>query len=163
MTKNMAQKVSRKIWMLVVLMLLLFAAEEVVAENLNAPELEKPLAAMKVSLPDAQLNYAVKERDDGRWEWNLFFTQGTSLGVCKVLEESNTIRKVEMYDKAEDTLTADKAMEKLAQEKGNAVIIELELDWDDGRLCYEGEAELEGKRYEFEMTAAGRIIEWERD
>ena len=163
MTRNMAKKVSRKIWMLVVFMLFLLVAQEVGAENLNAPELAKPLAALQVSLPDAQLNYALKEREDGRWEWKLFFTQGTSMGVCKVWEDSNTIRKVEMYEKAADALTADKAVEKLVQEKGNVILQELDLDWDDGRLCYEGEAELDGKRYEFEMTAEGRIIEWERD
>lgn len=37
------------------------------------------------------------------------------------------------------------------------------LDRDDGRLVYEGEAELDGRFYDFEMTAEGKIIEWERD
>ena len=157
------EKTAKKIGMWVLLMLLALGAEEVIGESLNAPELTKPIAAMKVSLPDAEVNYAVKEREDGRYEWKLFFTQGTSLGVCKIWEDANTIRKGEMYDKGTEAMTADKAVELIAKEMGEIKIIELDLDYDDGRLCYEGEAELDGKRYEFEMTAAGKIIEWERD
>lgn len=157
------KKAAKKILMLALIMLVGLGTQEAIGESLNSAELEKPVAAMKVSMPDAELNYAVKEKDDGRYEWKLFFTQGTSLGVCKIREDTNEIRKVEMYDKGTDSLTADKAMELLIQEKGKLTVIELDLDWDDGRLCYEGEAELDGKRYEFEMTAAGKIVEWERD
>lgn len=39
----------------------------------------------------------------------------------------------------------------------------LELDWEDGELIYEGEAELNGKRYEFEIRVTGEMLEWERD
>ena len=124
---------------------------------------QKALAAAKVSLPDAAVDYAVREFDDGRAVWNLFFTQGGQLGVCKVLEESNEVRRVELYEKGEGVLTASEAMARLAQKKDGATVVELELDEDDGRLTYEGEAELDGKRYEFEMSAAGEMIEWERD
>ena len=44
-----------------------------------------------------------------------------------------------------------------------ARIVDLELDHDDGRLRYEGVAEQSGKRYEFELSVSGKIIEWERD
>lgn len=42
-------------------------------------------------------------------------------------------------------------------------VMELELDWEDGELIYEGEAELNGKRYEFEISVNGEMLEWERD
>ena len=155
---------TKRIWTLILAMMMMIAAQGVIGEGLTADELTAPLAALKVSLPDAEVNYAIKEREDGRYEWKIFFTQNGSLGECKIWEDSNTIRKVEMYDRGtENALTADKAVARLIQEKGEMTIIELDLDWDDGALRYEGEAEMNGKRYEFEMTAEGRIIEWERD
>lgn len=132
------------------------------AEEFEAGK-NRALAALQVSMPDATVDYAVRERDDGRWEWNLFFTEGAQIGMCKVLEGSNEIRKVKLYEKTEGMLDAGEAMEKLAEKKGAVTITELDLDWDDGRLIYEGEAELDGKRYEFEMQATGEMIEWERD
>lgn len=143
-------------------LLLVTAVHIVFAEDFSA-EKEKAIAAMKVSLPEAVVNYAVREYDDGRYEWDLFFTQGGQMGECEVLESSNEIRKVTLYEKPEGALTADEAMALLSQSKGALTILDLELDRDGGSLRYEGEAELGGKRYEFEMTAAGEIIEWERD
>ena len=147
--------------MLLTLALLMMAgaamAEEFETEKNNA------LAAFKVSMPDAVVDYTVRERDDGRYEWKLFFTQGSQIGMCKVLESSNEIRKVKLYEKTAGVLTASEAMAKLAEKKGAVTVTELDLDRDDGRLVYEGDAELDGKRYEFEMKATGEIVEWERD
>ena len=133
------------------------SAEEFVTEKNNA------LAAAKVSLPDAVVDYAVRERDDGRYEWDLFFTQGSQIGECEVLESTNEIRKVTLYEKPEGALNASEAMALLAKQKGAIEIIDLELDRDGSSLRYEGEAELSGKHYEFEMDITGKIIEWERD
>lgn len=157
-------KMMKKFYVLLLALLLVIGAQEVLGEDLNAPESLKPIAALKVSLPDAEVNYLIREREDGRNEWKLFFKQKEALGVCKIWEDTNTIRKVELYDKGtENALTAEQAMAKLKEEKGDLTVVELDLDWDDGELRYEGEAEIDGKRYEFEMTAAGRVIEWERD
>ena len=133
------------------------SAEEFAAEKENA------IAAAKVSLPEAVVDYAVRERDDGRYEWDLFFTQGSQIGEVEVIESTNEIRKVTLYEKPEGALTASEAMALLAEKKGAIEIIDLELDRDGGSLRYEGEAELSGKRYEFEMRITGEIIEWERD
>ena len=81
----------------------------------------------------------------------------------KVLEDGNELRKVTLYEKPDGALTAAEAMEKLAASKGAVTVIDLDLDRDDGRLRYEGEAELDGKRYEFEMSVTGELLEWERD
>ena len=143
-------------------LLLMAVAHSAFAEAFSAQE-ENALAALKVSLPDAVVDYAVRERDDGRDEWNLFFVLGNQLGECEVLEATNEICKVTLYEKPEGALTAGEAMARLSQLKGAVTVVELELDHDDGSLFYEGEAELGGKRYEFEMTVAGEIIEWERD
>lgn len=151
-----------KIIIALLALLLLITFVDAVAEEYTA-EKENALAAVKVSLPDAVVDYAVRDRDDGRYEWELFFTQGGQLGKCEVLESTNEIRKVTLYDKPEGALTASEAMALLAEKKGELVITDLDLDRDDGRLRYEGEAELNGKRYEFEMSVTGDIIEWERD
>lgn len=144
------------------MMVLALAALPVMAEEFAA-EREKALAAFSVSMPDAVVDYTVRERDDGRYEWNIFFSQGSQLGMCKVLESSNEIRKVTLYEKPEGALLASEAIAQLVSKKGEVTIIDLELDRDDGRLRYEGEAQLDGKRYEFEMNVNGDLIEWERD
>lgn len=144
------------------MMVLSLGASAAMAEDF-AQEKEKAIAALKVSMPEVVVDYAVRERDDGRYEWDLFFEADDQLGVCEVREDSNEIRKVKLYEKAEGGLKASEAMALLAQKKGDVVIVELDLDRDGKSLRYEGEAELDGKRYEFEMSLSGEIIEWERD
>jgi len=152
----------KKIFAMMLALALLMVAGAAMAEEFET-EKNNALAAFKVSLPDAVVDYTVRERDDGRYEWNIFFTQGSQIGMCKVREEGNEIRKVELFEKKDGVLNAGEAMAKLAEKKGAITVTDLELDWDDGRLTYEGDAQLDGKRYEFEMTATGEIIEWERD
>ena len=57
----------------------------------------------------------------------------------------------------------EKALAALKVSMPQAVVDYTVRDRDDGRLRYEGEAEIGGKRYEFEMSVDGSIIEWERD
>lgn len=148
------------------MLVLLLAAEQVLGEAVApfAAERAAAIAAVQTAVPDAVIDYAVRDRDDGRYEWNVFFRQSGVLGEAKVLEAGNEVRRVEMFNQSRETsLTASAAMEKLARAKGEMTVVDLELDWDDGRLAYEGEAEMNGKRYEFEITAEGVIVEWERD
>ena len=144
------------------MMILSLSVVPAMAEDF-AKEKENAVAALKVSMPEAVVNYAVRDRDDGRYEWDLFFEVGSQLGKCEVNESSNEIRKVSLYEKPEGALSADAAMKLLAEKKGDIVIVDLDLDREGKGLRYEGEAELGGKRYEFEMSVQGEIIEWERD
>ena len=128
-----------------------------------ADELQQAIAALQANSPGAEVDYAVRERDDGRYEWKLFFTLNGQLGQCEIREDGFAVRRISLYEKPLDGLTAAEAMASLAREKGDVEIIELELDRDNGRIRYEGEASLGGKRYEFEISANGDIIEWERD
>ena len=152
----------KKIFAMMLALALLTMAGVAMAEEF-ATEKQNALAAFKVSMPEAVVDYAVRDRDDGRYEWDLFFTQGSQLGVCEVLESTNEIRKVKLYEKTDGALTADEAMERLAEKKGAITVTDLDLERDDGALRYEGEAQLDGKRYEFEMKVTGEIVEWERD
>lgn len=151
-----------KIIIVLLALLLLVTVGDAVAEDYTT-EKNNALAAAKVSLPEAVVDYAVRDRDDGRYEWELFFTQGSQIGEVEVIESTNEIRRVTLYEKPEGALTASEAVALLAEKKGALTIIDLELDRDGGSLRYEGEAELDGKRYEFEMRITGEIIEWERD
>ena len=160
------KNIMKKEWVVVLLVIVLVLIScEVFAESADpyAAQREAVLAAMKVSLPEAEVDYIVRERDDGRYEWNIFYVQDGRFGVCKVLEATNEVRRVELFDPPAGALKASEAMAKLAQEKGAMEITDLELDWDDGYLTYEGDALMNGRRYEFEMDVDGSFIEWERD
>lgn len=128
-----------------------------------AAEFEAASAALQTHSPGAAVDYAVRERDDGRWEWDLFFTLDGKLGEAEINEADYAVRRVRLYDMPEGGLTALQAVEVLRQQKGDVQITDLELDPDDGRLCYEGEAVLNGKRYEFTISVTGNILEWEHD
>ena len=160
------------IWMMALLMILALPVQGVLAENIDAApylpteyaaEYEKAAAALQAQMPDAQVDYAVRERDDGRYEWDLFFVIGGQLGEAEIAESDHKVRSVRQFDLPEGGLTASQAMAVLAQEKGDITIIDLELERDDGSLRYEGEAELDGKRYEFEISVTGKVGEWKRD
>jgi len=133
------------------------------ADSDYSAQLRQALSALEANTPGAVLNYAVREKDDGRWEWDLFFTLGGQLGQAEIRESDYSVRKVRLYDRPEGGLNAADAMAALAKAKGAMEIVDLELERDDGSLRYEGEATLDGKRYEFEMKVNGSIIEWERD
>ena len=151
----------------VLLMLALFmGVEEALGEAAEpfAAEKEAAIAAVLAAVPGAEVDYAIRDRDDGRYEWHVFFRQSGVLGMAKVLETDSEVRKVEMFNQSRDTsLTASELIAKLVQAKGEMTIVDLDIDWDDGMLVYDGEAEMNGKRYEFEITADGVIVEWERD
>ena len=152
----------KKIFAMMLALALLTMAGAAMAEEF-ATEKQNALNAFKVSMPDAAVDYTVRDRDDGRYEWDIFFTQGTQIGVCEVLESTNEIRKVKLYEKPAGALTASEAVKTLEEKKGAVTVVDLDLERDDGRLVYEGEVELDGKRYEFEMKVTGEVIEWERD
>jgi len=61
-------------------------------------------------------------------------------------------------------LTMDGAVAAMHMHRPEAEFRAMELDEDDGVWCYEGEAYVDGREYEFELNAVtGRLMEWERD
>ena len=89
-----------------------------------------------------------------------FAVEDEDYDVSEVKEEE-LAEEMKPVDQSSDWLRA--VEEALNAAKGPLTVIELDLDRDDGAQWYEGEAELDGRRYEFEMSASGRIVEWERD
>ena len=132
--------------------------------SLPADSQQTAEAAFAARLPQATLSFSILDRDDGRFEWEIFFTNGGALGVCEVDATTGVVIRVKEYtDLPAGALSADAAIEALKAAKGNLSVVELDLERDDGRLVYEGEAELDGRFYDFEMTVSGQIIEWERN
>ena len=123
--------------------------------------------AVTEAAPEAQIHYVLLEQDDGAYEWNLFYTDGEDAVIASVQAESGEIRQYEIYyGAAAEILTADQAVEALTASRGTMEILELDLDLDEdtGTLRYDGNARVDGRVYEFEMTAAhGDIVKWERD
>lgn len=64
----------------------------------------------------------------------------------------------------EGRLTMDGALAAMSMYRPAAEFRALELEEDDGQWSYEGEALIDGREYEFEISAAtGKLLEWERD
>jgi len=129
----------------------------------SAPE--AVLQAVAAALPEAAPYYALEEYDDGRKEWDVFFTTAAGeLGSCTVKDGSFQVRDVERYTNLPaDALLVTEALAKLQAEKGAFSPTELEMDRENGRICYEGQGLLDGRMYEFVITVEGNILEWERD
>lgn len=122
-------------------------------------------AAVQAELPGAVIDHIYQATDDGRTEWDVIFrTADGGLGSCTVKSGSYAVRDIHTYyDLPAGMLDAEAALQVLRDLKGDFTVTELEVDYDEGYLCYEGEAELDGRWYEFEVTVEGRVIEWSRD
>ena len=61
-------------------------------------------------------------------------------------------------------ISMDDARALVLEKVPGATITKIELDYDDGRKIYEGEAYKDGYEYEFEINAStGKFIKWEQD
>ena len=95
---------------------------------------------------------------------SLYLPAGSFEAQIERYEEE--IRSLEAYyGLAPQILTADEAVAALIDAQGDLTVVDLDIDFDDGRTPrYDGKAEIDGRTYEFEMNAAtGDVYEWERD
>ena len=161
----------KKLWIAAMVMVMLLTsvsalADRVYDEYMSLPEdsLEQAKAAAQARVPQAEIDHLQLDYDDRRLEWNVFYKMDGVLGVCEVDAKTYEVIRAKEYSVASaDALTASQAIEALEKAKGSVSVTDLDLERDDGRLLYEGEAELDGRFYDFEMTVEGKIIEWERD
>lgn len=145
-------------------------------------EMDSPdrMGALATTLTEEQIKEAVQKEypgatvvryderiDDGWHEIEVFFYAEGVYGTLELNAESGTILDADVYfgDYTDGSvLTQDAAIAALASLKPGVEVVKIELDEDDGRSIWEGDAKLDGKRYEFELDAAsGTLIEWERD
>ena len=117
------------------------------------------------------------ERDDGRYVYDIDFYKGyveydyeINAESGKIISYDNDIEddlfEAERIEKtAEGIISREEAIEKaLEKAGGNAVLVKIELDRDDGRIVYEGELRDGRIEYDFEINAeTGKIVKWEKD
>lgn len=139
-------------------------------------------AARKIALEHAGLSEeqvhvteCKLEWDDGRQVYDVeFYHTGSRTEYDYTIDaQTGEIRKYS----AETTAAASAASgQPLTAEEAGALalarvpgaartdLVELETDYDDGRLEYEGEIRYGGKEYEFEIDgASGQFLKWEED
>ena len=122
---------------------------------------EEAFAAVTAVYPEARLITAAEDRDDGRWEWDLLFTDGSVLGFYEIDASDGTVLDYELLYYSGSPIDP---VAIITANLPNAVVSELSLDTDDGRLYIEGEASAEKGVIEFTIDAdTGTIVEMEYD
>ncbi|MDY4138023.1 MAG: hypothetical protein SOY30_01555 [Eubacteriales bacterium] len=113
--------------------------------------------------PGAYVAFTLLEKDDGLYRWKVFVRSGGDWLVYERNALDGAVMETERYFGAA-AVTPEEAVETIRAQKSDIVLTELNMTLDKGRLVYEGQAELGGVRYEFEVLAAdGSLLEWKKD
>ncbi len=122
---------------------------------------EEAFAVITAIYPEAQLISAAEDRDDGKYEWNILFSDVSLLGFYELDAETGAILEYELFYSIGEVIDPSAIIN--ANIPG-AKIVEFTLDTDDGRLYVEGEAITENGKVEFSIDAdSGTVVEVEHD
>lgn len=128
---------------------------------------EAVAAAVEAAYPGAEIIRKDEQIDDGKHEIEVFIVTGELYGKLDLNAENGAIVDRELYVgqyAADGMMTEEAARAQITTLKPGAEIVKIELDEDDGRYFWEGDATLNGTRYEFSINATtGDMVEWERD
>lgn len=131
---------------------------------------EEAQAALQALYPEADIFFTAQEREDGRYEYQLYFRTTDFIGRAELNAENGALMDAELdYTfaarvPAQGPLTADQAKELALSLVTNGKITDFETDRENGRKVYEGEIRSDEGEYEFVIDAeTGHIIEWEKD
>lgn len=142
--------------------------------------------------PGAEITKLVLDEDDGILYYKGYARVDGKLYEFEVKADDGVIRKWELEDDYSDnnsgnsssgnsnnnnststpkpttapntSISMDEARTLVLKKVPGATITKIELDYDDGRKIYEGEAYKDGYEYEFEINAStGKFIKWEQD
>lgn len=142
--------------------------------------------------PGAEITKLVLDEDDGILYYEGYARVDGKLYEFEVKADDGIIRKWELEDDYSDnnsgnsssgnsnnnnststpkpttapstSISMDEARTLVLKKVPGATITKIELDYDDGRKIYEGEAYKDGYEYEFEINAStGKFIKWEQD
>lgn len=89
-----------------------------------------------------------------------------SINDLNILAQSKQIASVDVSGSAStgEYISIEKAQQLINEKLPGCTIAEFELDWENGRMVYEGEAYLNGAEYDFEVDAlTGEIVKWKQD
>ena len=135
-----------------------------VGDAVPAPTDEALMTELMKQLPEATVDGVYTVKDDGRQRRVAFLRQGGD--VYEFVTEAETAKVVRMTQVfgAGEIASLPDAWRAVQDAKGAVVLTDVELEYDDGRLVYKGDASLNGKRFEFEILAEnGKLLQWERD
>ena len=131
---------------------------------------EQAKAALLVLWPEAEIFLTTEDRDDGRYEYQLYFRTADFIGRAELNAETGALMDAELdYTSAariqvQGPLTAEQAKELVLSLVTNGRITDFETEREDSRKTYEGEICADEGRYEFVIDAeTGHITEWESD
>lgn len=128
---------------------------------------EEAVASLQTLFPDATVVSQNPELDDRLNEIKLFFYTPSLFGTMSLNGETGDVLDYDVsigVCPSEDPLTQEAAQARLMTMKPGSAVTKLELDKEEGRVFWEGEATLDGKRYEFCIDAfTGELTEWERE
>ena len=115
-------------------------------------------------LPDAAVDGVYHVKDDGRQRRVAFLRKGGDVyEVVTEADSAKVVRMTQVFGAGEITSLPD-AWRSVQDAKGAAAVIDVELEFDDGRLVYQGDASLNGRKFEFEILAEnGKLLQWEND
>ncbi len=121
--------------------------------------------------PGATIYKIELERDDGRISYEGEARKGNVEYEFDIDAYTGTILSWEVEQKGASTAAQGSAV--IGLEKAKAIvlnklpggkIVEIELDYDDGRKIYEGEAQKDNMEYDFEIDAGtGTVLKWEEE
>lgn len=147
-------------------------------------------ASVLALYPDAAIQSAVLEKEDQRYAYEITFTTAQWNGMMLVNAETGAVMEYEvlaqsLFDAQSGATSKEKSdassgatgkgkagsgkesadvAEILSARHPGATVLECELDDDDGVRVYEGDAKLDGKKYEFKINAqTGELIKWKLD
>ena len=120
--------------------------------------------------PGATIYKIELERDDGRVSYEGEARKGNVEYEFDIDAYTGTILSWETEQKGVGTTQSDsvigleKAKSIVLSKLPDGKIVEIELDYDDGRKIYEGEARKGNMEYDFEMDAStGTLLKWEAE
>ena len=124
-------------------------------------------SVVEADYPGAEIVRKDEQIDDGNHEIEVFLVTDGLYGTLDLNAETGAILERELYVGQYSTdgmMTEEAARAQIATLKPGAEIVKIKLDEDDGRYFWEGDATLNGSRYEFAINATtGDMVEWERD
>ena len=89
-----------------------------------------------------------------------------AIGEIVLNAETGAVASTKTFPEAlvRGVLNGEDVARLVSERQEGAVIVELDLEWDDGMYQYSGEVTVNNQRYSFDMNAlTGKILEWERD
>lgn len=135
------------------------------ATSFTLTEAEARDAAATIA-PEAANGLAMRAHGAQGSAYEVFYAGDGAVGEIAVNAQTGAILRETVYPEAaaQGVLSLGEVEARISERLRGAQLTELELDWDDGRYVYEGEASAKDARYSFELRATdGAILEFERE